>query len=97
VRLRCPAEIIERDGAGLSQEESHRDGAGGRNGGQDSRQIQIGAANPSLTAMGGMVAVTELCGRLGLIVALDEGIGPVKQWARGLTGGQVLTGMAHVR
>ena len=41
-----------------------------------------------------MLAVTELCGKLGLIGALDEGIGPVKQRQRGFTGGQVLTGMA---
>ncbi|HXZ69345.1 MAG TPA: IS1380 family transposase [Streptosporangiaceae bacterium] len=57
-------------------------------------RIQIGAADPSLTGGGGMLAVTELCGRLGLTGALDEGIGPVKQRARGFTGGQVLTGMA---
>ena len=41
-----------------------------------------------------MLAVTELCGKLGLIEALDEGMGPVKQRARGFTGGQVLAGMA---
>src|SRR5271157_4914059 len=57
-------------------------------------KIQIGAADPSLTAAGGMLAVTELCGKLGLIEALDAGIGPVKQRKRGFTGGQVLTGMA---
>ena len=57
-------------------------------------KIQIGADDPSLTAAGGMLAVTELCGRLGLIEALDEGMGPVKQRKRGFTGGQVLTGMA---
>ena len=57
-------------------------------------RIQIGAADPSLTRAGGMIAVTELCGKLGLTAALDEGIGPVKQRARGFTGGQVLTGMA---
>jgi len=57
-------------------------------------RIQIGAADPSLTAAGGMLAVTELCGKLGLIEALDAGIGPVKQRRRGFTGGQVLTGMA---
>ena len=57
-------------------------------------RIQIGAADPSLTGAGGMIAVTELCGKLGLTAALDEGIGPVKQRARGFTGGQVLTGMA---
>ena len=57
-------------------------------------KIQIGADDPSLTAAGGMLAVTELCGRLGLIEALDAEIGPVKQRKRGFTGGQVLTGMA---
>src|SRR6266851_991760 len=57
-------------------------------------RIQIGAADPSLTAAGGMLAVTELCGRLGLIEALDAGMGPVKARRRGFTGGQVLTGMA---
>ena len=57
-------------------------------------KIQIGADDPSLTAAGGMLAVTELCGGLGLIEALDAEIGPVKQRKRGFTGGQVLTGMA---
>ena len=38
--------------------------------------------------------MTELCGKLGLIEALDAGIGPVKQRQRGFTGGQVLAGMA---
>src|SRR5271157_6575431 len=57
-------------------------------------RIQIGAADPSLTAAGGMLAVTELCGKLGLIEALDEAMGPVKQRRRGFTGGQVLAGMA---
>ncbi len=57
-------------------------------------RIQIGAADPSLTAAGGMIAITELCGKLGLIEALDEAMGPVKQRRRGFTGGQVLAGMA---
>jgi len=57
-------------------------------------KIQIGTADPSLTAAGGMIAVTELCGKLGVIEALDAGIGPVKARRRGFTGGQVLTGMA---
>jgi hypothetical protein len=57
-------------------------------------RIQIGADDPSLTAAGGMLAITELCERLGLIAALDEGMGPVKQRRRGFTGGQVLAGMA---
>ncbi|HEX9538713.1 MAG TPA: transposase, partial [Streptosporangiaceae bacterium] len=57
-------------------------------------RIRIGVPDPSLTAAGGMLAVTELCGKLALIEALDAGIGPVKQRRRGFTGGQVLTGMA---
>ena len=57
-------------------------------------KIKIGTPDPSLTAAGGMLAVTELCGKLGLIEALDEAMGPVKQRARGFTGGQVLAGMA---
>jgi hypothetical protein len=57
-------------------------------------RIQIGADDPSLTGNGGMLAVTELCGKLGLIEALDAGMGPVKQRRRGFSGGQVLTGMA---
>ena len=65
---------------------SKRDRSGGR--------IRIGADDPSLTGAGGMLAVTELCGKLNLTGALDEGIGPVKQRRRGFTGGQVLAGMA---
>ena len=57
-------------------------------------KIKIGADDPSLTGNGGMLAVTELCGKLGLIEALDEAMGPVKQRKRGFTGGQVLAGMA---
>ena len=66
--------------------------SGGR--GRTHGKIKIGADDPTLTAAGGMLAVTELCGKLGLIEALDKGIGPVKQRARGFTGGQVLAGMA---
>ena len=62
--------------------------------GKSRGRIQIGADDPSLTAAGGMLAVTELCGKLGLIEALDEAMGPVKQRRRGFTGGQVLAGMA---
>jgi hypothetical protein len=57
-------------------------------------RIQIGAGDPSLTGAGGMVAVTELGERLGVIAALDAGMGPVKQRRRGFSGGQVLAGMA---
>src|SRR5271157_4972297 len=50
-------------------------------------KIQVGAADPSLTAAGGMLAVTELCGKLGLTEALDEAMGPVKQHWRGAEAG----------
>src|SRR5216684_908505 len=57
-------------------------------------RIRIGSADPSLTGSGGMLAVTELCGKLGLIEALDAGIGPLKQRRRGFSGGQGLMGIA---
>src|SRR5512142_3394882 len=59
-------------------------------------RIQIGADDPSLTAAGGMLAVTELCGKLGLIEALDAGMGEVKQRRRGFSGGQELAGEAFL-
>jgi hypothetical protein len=78
----------------MIREECHRGGADGGEAGKDRGRIQIGADDPSLTGAGGMLAVTELCGKLGLIEALDEGIGPAGQRRRGFTGGQVLAGMA---
>ena len=51
-------------------------------------RIQIGAADPSLTGAGGMIAVTELCGKLGLTAALDEGIGPVSSGRGGSPAGR---------
>ena len=50
----------------------------GRTAGQDTD----GAADPSLTAAGGMLA-SNCCGKLGLIEALDEAMGPVKQRQQG--------------
>src|ERR1039457_3569582 len=49
-------------------------------------KIQIGTADPSLTAAGGMIAVTELCGKLALIEALDAGIGNLLDMSRLATG-----------
>ena len=93
VSSRFLAGIIERNSAGTSQKEATQMVmTGGR--GRTHGKIKIGADDPSLTGNGGMLAVTELCGKLGLIEALDKGIGPVKQRARGFTGGQVLAGMA---
>jgi len=41
-----------------------------------------------------MLAVAEMVDRLGMVDALDEAVGPIKQRARGLTGGQFLMGLA---
>jgi Transposase DDE domain group 1 len=57
-------------------------------------RVRIGAPDPSLTPVSGMVAVTELVSRLGMIKLLDAAIGPIKTRDRGLSGGQLLVGMA---
>jgi hypothetical protein len=56
--------------------------------------VRVGAPDRSLTGNAGLAAVTELCGRLGVIEALDEAVGPVKQRDRGFGAGEVLTGIA---
>jgi hypothetical protein len=58
------------------------------------RLVGIGAPDPSLTAVSGMVAVTELVDRLNMIKLLDAAIGPIKARDRGHSGGQLLVGMA---
>ncbi|MGH4023714.1 MAG: transposase [Pseudonocardiaceae bacterium] len=54
----------------------------------------IGAPDPGLTAVSGMAAVTELCDRLGVVEALDVGVGPIKQRDRGFGAGELLVGLA---
>lgn len=56
--------------------------------------MRIGAPDPSLTPVSGMVAVAELVGRLGVIERLDARVGPIKTHRRGFCGGQLLVGMA---
>ena len=58
------------------------------------RRVRIGAPDGSLTALAGLAALDEVTARMGIVGALDRGIGPIKQRARGLTGGQLLLGMA---
>jgi hypothetical protein len=41
-----------------------------------------------------MVAVAELCDRLGVVEALDAAVGPVKQRDRGFGAGALLVGLA---
>jgi hypothetical protein len=59
--------------------------------------VRIGAADPNLTPVSGMLAVTELVDRLGVIERLDARIGPIKSRRRGFTGGQLLVGMASAQ
>lgn len=56
--------------------------------------VRIGAPDPSLTRYAGMVAVSELVERLGVVEAIDAAVGPIKQRDRGFGLGQVLVGMA---
>jgi hypothetical protein len=56
--------------------------------------VRVGAADRALTANAGMAAVTELCGRLGVIAAIDAVVGPVKERDRGFGAGELLSGMA---
>ena len=62
--------------------------------GRSRQQPRIGAPDPALTPNAGLAAVTELCGRLGVIGALDTAVGPVKQRERGFGAGELLTGIA---
>jgi hypothetical protein len=58
------------------------------------RLVGIGASDPSLTAVSGMVAVTELVDHLNVIKLLDAAIGPIKARDRGFSGGELLVGVA---
>jgi len=58
------------------------------------QQVRIGTPDRSLTANAGLAAVTERCGRLDVIEALDAAVGPVKQRDRGFGSGELLTGIA---
>ena len=65
-----------------------------RGGSPRRQQVRVGAPDASLTANAGLAAVTELCGRLGVIEALDAAVGPVKQRDRGFGAGELLCGIA---
>ncbi len=65
-----------------------------RGGGRKRQQVRAGAPDRSLTANAGLAAVTELCGRLGVIGALDGAVGPIKQRDRGVGAGELLAGIA---
>jgi Transposase DDE domain group 1 len=63
-------------------------------GGRRRQQVRAGAPDRSLTANAGLAAITELCDRLGVIKALDQAVGPIKQRNRGVGAGELLTGIA---
>ncbi len=58
------------------------------------RWVRIGAPDPWLTPVSGMAAVTELVVRLCMIRLLDAAVGRIKARDRGLSGGQLLVGLA---
>ena len=62
--------------------------------GRSRQQPRIGAPDPALTPNAGLAVITELCGRLGVIAALDAAVGPVKQRDRGFGAGALLAGIA---
>ena len=59
--------------------------------------MQVGEPDESLTRFSGLIAVTELVARLGMIEQLDAAVGPIEARDRGFTAGQVLVGMAAVQ
>ena len=62
--------------------------------GESGRLKRAGAPDRSLTANAGLAAVSELCGRLGVIEAVDAAVGPIKHRDRGYGAGELLCGLA---
>ncbi len=65
-----------------------------RGGKRNRQRPRSGAPDRPLTANAGLAAVSELCGRLGVVEAVDAAVGPVKQRARGFGAGELLAGIA---
>jgi hypothetical protein len=65
-----------------------------RGGNRRRQQLRVGAPDAALTANAGLAAIAELCGRLGVIEAIDAAVGPVKQRDRGFGAGELLAGLA---
>ena len=60
-------------------------------------RVQVGEPDESLTRFSGLIAVTELVARLGMIEQLGAAVGPIEARDRVFTAGQVLVGMAAVQ
>src|SRR6267143_1909942 len=58
------------------------------------QQVGIGAPDTALTPNAGLAVITELCGRLGVIGALDAAVGSIRQRDRGFGAGELLAGIA---
>ena len=85
----------------LSGEDTYRVGRL-RDIGRVRRQVRVGVADRSLTAVSGMAvsgmaAVTELVDRLGMIKLLDAAVGPIKVRDRGFGAGELLVGVASAQ
>jgi hypothetical protein len=65
-----------------------------RGGRQERQRLRAGAPDAALTPNAGLAAITGLCGRPGVIEALDTAVGPVKQRDRGFGAGELLAGIA---
>ena len=59
------------------------------------KQVRFGEPDESLTGAGGVVALAELIRKLLVVQTLDAGIGALKQRDRGVSGGQLLAGLAQ--
>ncbi len=59
------------------------------------RRVRIGTPDPSLTATSGVAAVAEFVEKLDVVGTFDQGIGAIKQRARGASAGELLVGLAQ--
>lgn len=57
--------------------------------------MRVGAPDATLTGHAGVLAVSELVARLGLVQTLDDYVGAIKQRDRGLSAGEFLVGLAQ--
>ena len=58
------------------------------------QRARIGAPDAGLTPNAGLAVVSELCGRLGVVEAIDAAIGSIKERDRGYGAGELLAGIA---
>ena len=59
------------------------------------KRVRFGAPDRSLTGSAGVVVLAELVELLGVVGLLDGAVGAVKQRDRGVSGGQLLVGLAQ--